>query len=196
MDAYRKIEYLIAKEARQKRIAMITTVIFVAAALAIVLLSLKVSRLRGELAQKDRLNKLLMDSISQNRGIIHPLPQAGKITEDTAVAMLDTAMSLLPADNPGVEKAPAYTVYIQYAPDMQAQQQQLREVLAKDYKVPPAERITDISFGPTIRYFHPEDAAAAGQLADIAGKSCGLRFDPKLIPIKAPPGQLEVWIGK
>jgi hypothetical protein len=98
--------------------------------------------------------------------------------------------------------APRPRVALRYqsgsAAAMQAANDIAQRLLFSDFTYTDTRSAPDAPANPVIRYFHPEDAAAAQRLADWLGTG-GARFrvqDASARAGRAPPvGTLDVWIG-
>lgn len=191
-----KIEHLIANEARQKRLAVVAAGLFTLGAIAIIVLSIRMTVLQQEnrtlvvdKMQLQRENKLKDSIIGLQAALFRRFQDS--VTQKRLMAIRDRAGAA--RGNKG-----RYTLYIQYAGDSKACLQQLQDTLSKEpvYKVPPAERITGQEFTSSVRYFDTQDEAAARRLAALAGAQCGMAFAVQHVLLKAPAQQLEIWIGK
>ncbi|WP_221392585.1 hypothetical protein [Dyadobacter sp. NIV53] len=92
------------------------------------------------------------------------------------------------------------TVFLQYKKEYKAQCQLLMDALkAEKYNVPGKEWIKNINFTTSVKYFNEQDKPWADSIAVVMNKIIG-RTKSNPVPViknsvKAPRGQLEVWMG-
>lgn len=201
-----KIERLIANEARQKKVAIQSVIIFIIAVIAIVALSfwnvtlqLKNRQVAGENIQltiDGKRYRLVADSLKNSLALKDSILEAIK-NQPNVSAVLKNKVEQLQLNMQEADAKVLYTVFIQYSDGMDQKQDQLNKALKElgIYKVPSSEWMRKQKFSSSVRYFDKADSLQAVQLADDARKSCGVIFPVQYTAIKAPSKQLEVWIG-
>jgi hypothetical protein len=92
-------------------------------------------------------------------------------------------------------------VFLHYRSGSHAAQQEATDIaqrlLFSDFAYADTRSSADVPPGPTVRFFYPDDAAAAARLAASLGWT-GQEFqveDGSARRRRAAPGTLEVWIG-
>ena len=145
----------------------------------------------------DAMTTLVSDLEKSNRLLREKVQQVSNNQNTTAV---DVELNKI---KPTIMKSanPAYTrkenkpnVYIQYMPDFENKLPELRKALT-NYELPGAEKITRITFRPTVKYFNAEDQQHATEIAKLAKAATGLDFEAVKTDLKTPVGQLELWMG-
>jgi hypothetical protein len=90
-------------------------------------------------------------------------------------------------------------VYVQYSGESRPVAQSVEQVLEqKGYNLPASEQMTNANFGNSVKYFREEDEAKARQVAATINATQELKARPVKVVrqnLKAPPGQIEVWLG-
>ncbi|HRC20207.1 MAG TPA: hypothetical protein PLS07_05610, partial [Niabella sp.] len=86
-------------------------------------------------------------------------------------------------------------VYIQYMPEFNTQKEKVISALGS-YRLQTPEAIESISFNSVIKYFNESDKATAFEIAKLVSSAIGSSVDARLINLKAPSRQIEVWLGR
>lgn len=201
-----KIERLIANEARQKKVAVRSVIIFIIAVIAVAALSFwnvtlqlknrQAAEENAQLTNDRKMYRLIADSLKNCMALQDSIIKAIKNQPNTPAVLKNKVeqlqVNMLKPDAKGL-----YTVFIQYSEGLAQKQDRLNKALKElgIYKVPSSELMQNSKFRSSVRYFDKADSVQAELLAIDAGKICGFSFPVQYAAIKAPPRQLEVWIG-
>lgn len=138
-----------------------------------------------------------------------PPPSGGDDTTrlDSLAAVAGVQEALAAASPESAPSGPAlrpadFTVYLQYAAGDEAVASKTRDLLLGwGYRVPGREQVDEAKLPPSlqVRYYLPEQKAAAGELAAKLGEDLGLAAGPgDVVRVRSakqlPGGILEVWL--
>ncbi len=90
-------------------------------------------------------------------------------------------------------------VYIQYMPEFGNLEKSVAQSLknTQKYKVWTSEKITTFAFANQVRYFNDADKATANKIAETIKRNNAIDIPVvKINNMKAPLGQIEIWLGE
>ncbi len=121
-----------------------------------------------------------------NKPVLGNIKAAGRVTTRKSVTK----------KSPAVQK----TVYIQYKKNYEAIGERLGNELKKwNFDVPKSELVVALNYASTVKYFYDTDKPLADSIARQLNTylASERKSSARVVKndIKAPPGQLEVWLG-
>ena len=126
-----------------------------------------------------------------------PMPPAPVPPAPVSPVAVQPVLATLP---PVASERPRVRLYYQResAPALQLTTDIAQRLLFSDFAYADTRSATNAPHGAEVRFFHPDDAAAATRLAALLG-GLGPAFQVRDLSDRAPPqsrGGLEVWIGR